>query len=90
VRAALGDLPPVNLAESRNGIPGIVDQWSFFYDEPDHSGLLVQDETLITEDECERRDRFHLDRDRRLFVATRIPLWSGIPTRMYSQSGRRS
>lgn len=68
---ALRELPPIAVAETLTGRPGIVDLWCFFYDEHDGDAPFDDYFALMTEDERARHARFYFARDRRLFLATR-------------------
>lgn len=63
--------PPVCVAETLTGQPGIVDVWLYFYESADGEALQTRHEALMTPDERARHERFHFERDRRQFVATR-------------------
>ena len=72
MRADLLNCPPVAIAKTLAGGAGIVDLWYWFY-EPDLTDALVETGvSWITEDELERYRRFRFERDRRLFLATRV------------------
>jgi len=65
-------LPPIVIAETLAGSPGIVDLWYWFYD-PDLTEAVVETGvSWISPEEHERYRRFRFDRDRRLFLATRV------------------
>ncbi len=72
MRADLLNCPPVAIAKTLAGGAGIVDLWYWFY-EPDLTDALVEiGVSWITEDELDRYRRFRFERDRRLFLATRV------------------
>jgi 4'-phosphopantetheinyl transferase len=72
VTADLLHLPPVAVAETLDGAPGIVDLWYWFY-EPDLTDAMVETGlSWITREEDQRYRRFRFERDRRLFLATRV------------------
>jgi 4'-phosphopantetheinyl transferase len=68
---SLAKLPAVDVAETLTLCPGRVDLWCFFYQEVTDPELLTSYRALMTPLECARHDRFHFERDRRLFLATR-------------------
>jgi 4'-phosphopantetheinyl transferase len=72
VRGDLLHCPPVAIADTLAGGPGIVDLWYWFY-EPDLTDVVVETGlSWITTDEHDRYRRFRFERDRRLFLATRV------------------
>ena len=68
---SLHGLPPVSVAETLAGAPGIVDVWCFFYQGVDEPALLAAYDALMTPAERERHGRFVFEKDRRLYLATR-------------------
>lgn len=68
---ALRELPPVAVAETLTGRPGIVDLFCFFYDEQADVVPFDSYFSLMTDEERARHDRYYFARDRRLFLATR-------------------
>ena len=65
------ELPVVSVAETLAGGPGIVDLWYWSYDE---AAVALPDAhaALMTDGERDRYTRFRFDRDRRMFLATRV------------------
>ena len=68
---SLAKLPAVVVAETLTLRPGRVDLWCFSYQEVTDPELLASYRALMTPQECARHDRFHFERDRLLFLATR-------------------
>jgi 4'-phosphopantetheinyl transferase len=68
---ALRELPPVAVAETLSGRPGVVDLFCFFYDEDAETAPFESYFSLMTDEERARHDRYYFARDRRLFLATR-------------------
>lgn len=64
-------LPSISVGEPLTPLPGRVDLWCFFYQGVLDSALIDSYLALITPEERARHDRFHFERDRRLFLATR-------------------
>lgn len=50
---------------------GLVDLWYYYYESINDANLLAEQESLMTPDERARHRRFHFERDRRQFLATR-------------------
>jgi 4'-phosphopantetheinyl transferase len=69
-RASIEQLREVTIAETLSAEKGIVDLWYYFY-EGTEADLLAEHEALLTPNERDRHRSFHLERDRRLFLATR-------------------
>lgn len=67
----LPELPPVVVSETLAGTPGVVDLWCFFYEGIDEPALLDAHAALMTAAERTRHGRYHFERDRRIFLATR-------------------
>jgi 4'-phosphopantetheinyl transferase len=67
--AHLDSLPPIEHDQLQDGD---VDLWCFFYEEAlRQRALFERYEALMTREERNRRDRFHFERDKHLYVATR-------------------
>jgi len=60
-----------------------VDLWYYFHESIDDAALFAAQEALMAPDERERHRSFHFDRDRHLFLATRVL------ARPYSEGGDR-
>jgi 4'-phosphopantetheinyl transferase len=79
------DLPPVSIAETLGGGPGIVDLFYFFYEGVDDPELVQAYFALMTPEERARHDRYYFERDRRMFLATRalartvLSLYADVP-----------
>jgi len=70
-RLALGHPDGIVLVSGLETLrPGQVDLWLCFYDASPPAALLAY-EGLLTDDERARHRRFHFERDRRMFLATR-------------------
>lgn len=67
----LATLDTFPLGDGRCGLPEGVDLWCFFYEEHLTDELARRYDALMTPDERERHQRFHFEKDRRLFLATR-------------------
>jgi 4'-phosphopantetheinyl transferase len=63
--------PPLSVAETLTGKPGIVDLWCYSYESINDDNLRAAQAALMTPDESERHQRLRFERDRRQFVATR-------------------
>ncbi|HUD49648.1 MAG TPA: 4'-phosphopantetheinyl transferase superfamily protein [Candidatus Baltobacteraceae bacterium] len=63
--------PPLCVAETVTGKPGIVDLWYYFYETTSDPDLHRAQAALMTVEESERHQRLRFERDRRQFVATR-------------------
>ncbi|MEO7274218.1 MAG: 4'-phosphopantetheinyl transferase superfamily protein [Vicinamibacterales bacterium] len=70
--ADLLHLPPIAVAETLAGGPGIVDLWYWFYEPAMTSAMVETGLSWITIEEHDRYRRFRFERDRRLFLATRV------------------
>jgi 4'-phosphopantetheinyl transferase len=70
-RDSIDRLRAVSVAETLASEKGIVDLWYYFYGGTD-AELLASHEALLTPDELERSGSFRYERDRRLFLATRV------------------
>lgn len=67
--APIGDLPPIAVGPLA---PGAVDLWCFFYqDAMKDEALSLAYLALLSEEERAQHRRFHFDKDRVLFLATR-------------------
>jgi len=71
MHVSIDNLPAVSIAETLEQDRSIVDLWYYFYEDINDSVLLSAHKALMTPDERERYGRFHFERDRRLFLATR-------------------
>jgi 4'-phosphopantetheinyl transferase len=67
----VSELPVVSVAETLAGVLGIVDVWYWYYDET-NVGLRAAHAALMTTEERDRYERFRFERDRQLFMATRV------------------
>jgi 4'-phosphopantetheinyl transferase len=67
----LSELAPVSTVETLRGRGGTVDLWYYFYEDVNDASLLQAHHSLMSKDERQRHDRYHFERDRRLFLATR-------------------
>jgi 4'-phosphopantetheinyl transferase len=70
-RDSIDRLRAVSVAETLASEKGIVDLWYYFYEGAD-AELLASQQALLTPDELERSGSFRYERDRRLFLATRV------------------
>lgn len=67
----VSELPVVSVAETLAGGRGIVDLW-YWRDDDSGVRLPTPHAALVTEDERDRYERFRFERDRRLFLVTRL------------------
>jgi 4'-phosphopantetheinyl transferase len=67
----VSELPAVSVAETLAGGLGIVDLW-YWHDEDIAVSLRAAHATLMTTEERDQYRRFRFERDRRLFLATRV------------------
>jgi 4'-phosphopantetheinyl transferase len=65
------NLPEPSIDETLSARPGVVDLWYYFYEDTTDPGLLAAHDALMTPDERARHQRFHFEKDRRMFLATR-------------------
>jgi 4'-phosphopantetheinyl transferase len=63
--------PPLCVEETLSGKGGIVDLWCYSHATSNDAALRAQQEALMTPDEGERHRKFHFERDRGQFLATR-------------------
>jgi 4'-phosphopantetheinyl transferase len=63
---------PVSVSETLAGAPGVVDLWYWLYEPTSEAALAAACEGVITNDERSRYSGFRFERDRRLFLATRL------------------
>ena len=70
--ASVQHCPAISVAETLAGGPGIVDLWYWFYETGLDPSLVDAGVELMTADERARHMRFRFERDRRLFLATRL------------------
>ena len=70
--ASVQHLPPISVAETLEGIPGIVDLWYWLYGPVPESTLLSASESMMSRDERARYTSLRFERDRCLFLATRL------------------
>jgi 4'-phosphopantetheinyl transferase len=71
VRTSIEQCPPVQVAETCTGAPGVVDLWYWMYETVDEAALARAWCDLMAVEERERYERLRFERDRRLFLATR-------------------
>jgi 4'-phosphopantetheinyl transferase len=71
LQTSIYQLPPVCIAETLALTRGIVDLWYYFHESFEDADLISAQEAIMTADERERCGKFHFERDRRLFRATR-------------------
>jgi len=69
---AINDCPPIAVTETLAGTPSIVDLWYWLYEPASESALAAAAGALMTGDEGDRYRLFRFERDRRLFLATRL------------------
>lgn len=67
----LESLGAVSVADTLRGGRAVVDLWYYCYEREQDADLLRQHRALLTADEVNRLERFHFERDRRMFLATR-------------------
>ncbi len=67
----LDDLPPIVVAETLATTSAIVDVWAYAYDEVTDPSLLAAQEQLMSAEERGRCQRYHFEKDRLQFRATR-------------------
>jgi len=72
VRTSLLHCPPVAIAETLAGGPGIVDLWYWQYESAMDEALVAAGVSLMTGEEHERYRRLRFEPGRRLFLATRV------------------
>jgi len=72
VLASIQHFPPISVAETLAGTAGIVDLWYWLYEPATESALLNACDTLMTSDERSRYKSLRFERDRCLFLATRM------------------
>ena len=70
--ASVQHCPPISVAETLAGTPGIVDLWYWLYEPAVESTLLNACDTLMSRDERSRYESLRFERDRCLFLATRM------------------
>ena len=70
--ASVQDCPPISVAETLTGTSGIVDLWYWLYEPTTESALLNACDTLMSSDERSRYESLRFERDRCLFLATRM------------------
>lgn len=68
----LSDVAPISIGETLRGPGAIVDLWYYLYEDIDDVSLLQAHYSLLNEEERERYRRYHFERDRQLFLATRV------------------
>ena len=68
---SIHEFPPISPSETLSLRSGIVDLWCFAYGDIDEPSLFACYDELVSSEERARHRRFHCERERRLFLATR-------------------